>query len=70
MAEEISELGDLDKNEIDINNKAYKLINSYTHPNFFKISLNKEKKNIDILQVREMINFANKSTFKGIILWM
>ena len=55
----------LDKNEIDINNKSYKLINSYTHPNFFKISLNKEKKNIDILQVREMINFANKSTFNN-----
>ncbi len=50
---------------INLENKSYKLIMNNTHPNFFKIVLKKEKKNIDINQIREMINFANKSTFNS-----
>jgi len=44
-------------------NISYKLIQNSTHPNFFKIQLKKDKKYIDISQVREMKNFTNKSSF-------
>ena len=52
-------------NEMLINqyNRSYKLLLNNTHPNFFKVSLNSEKKSIDINQIREMILFINKSTF-------
>ena len=52
-------------NEMLINqsNRSYKLLFNNTHPNFFKVSLNSEKKSIDINQIREMILFINKSTF-------
>ena len=56
---------DLFENKINLLNKSHKLLISGSHPNFFKISLNSEKKYIDISQVREMINFANKSSFNN-----
>ncbi len=49
--------------KIDNSNKSFKLIQKNSHPNFFHIGLKDEKKNIDINQVREMYNFANKSSF-------
>ena len=52
-------------NEKTINkdNKSFILINNNTHPNFFLVDLLKEKKNIEISQTREMINYINKSSF-------
>ena len=44
-------------------NKSFILVNNKTHPNFFLVDLHKEKKNIEISQTREMINYINKSSF-------
>ena len=51
-------------NEKTINNenKSFILINNETHPNFFLVDLQKEKKSIEISQTREMINYINKSS--------
>ena len=53
----------LEKNLINENNNSFKLLLSNTHPNFFNISLNPDKKNIELSQVKNMINFTNKSSF-------
>ena len=53
------------KNEINPLNKSFKLIQKNSHPNFFKISLKEDKKNIEIGQIREMINFTNQSSFNN-----
>ena len=53
----------LEKNTINRDNNSYKLILNSSHPNFFSISLKPEKKNIEISQIKEMINFTNKSSF-------
>ena len=50
---------------INKENKSYKLVNNLCHPNFFKIEISKEKKNIDIAQIREMILFTNKSSLNN-----
>ena len=47
----------------DHKNENDKLIKSNTHPNIFKIFKKKDKKNIDISQIREMIQFQNHSSF-------
>ena len=54
-------------NDFSINpdNKSYKLIENQSHPNIFSIDLLDEKKSIDIAQIREMINYANKSSFNN-----
>ena len=46
---------------IDIN----KLINNNTHPNIYRIIKKNDKKNIDIDQIREMIQFQNRSSFNS-----
>ena len=56
---------DYTNKEINPLNKSYKMSENNIHPNFYKISLKSEKKNIDISQVREMINFINKSSFNN-----
>ena len=48
---------------INKNNKSFKLLQNNSHPNFYLIDLFNDKKNIDISQVREMINYTNKSSF-------
>ena len=48
---------------INKNNKSFKLLQNNSHPNFYLIDLINDKKNIDISQVREMINYTNKSSF-------
>lgn len=53
----------LDKNIINTNSKSFKLIKKNSHPNFYKISLSREKNSIDILQIREMIKFSQKTSF-------
>ena len=47
------------------NNKSFKLISNYSHPNFFLIDFKDEKKNIEINQIRDMITFSNKSSFNN-----
>ncbi len=53
------------KNIINTNNISYNHINNLTHPNFFFVHKHEDKKNIEIYQIREMINFLNKSTFNN-----
>ncbi len=48
---------------INKNNRSFILINNKTHPNFFLVNLKSDKKNIEISQTREMINYINKSSF-------
>lgn len=53
------------KNDFIINelNKSSKLINNNTHPNFYLIDVLKDKKNIEINQIRQLITYMNKSSF-------
>jgi DNA polymerase III subunit delta' len=44
-------------------NKSFKLMNNNTHPNFYSIDVLKDKKNIEINQIRELIIYLNKSSF-------
>jgi len=55
----------LKSKEISINNTSYKLINNQSHPNFYLIDIKDDKKNIEISQIRKMINYANKSAFNN-----
>ena len=54
---------DLKKNEFKLNNTLSKLISTNSHPNIFKIKKKKDKKIIDIDQIREMIQFTNQTSF-------
>ena len=56
---------DLENFSINKNNKTYKLLQNNSHPNFYLIDLLTEKKSIDVSQIREMINYTNKSTFNN-----
>ena len=56
---------DIDKLQINDSNKSFKLILNQTHPNFHLIDLLDEKKIIEISQIRNMINYANKSAFNN-----
>lgn len=53
------------KNDFIINelNKSSKLIINNTHPNFYLINVLKDKKNIEINQIRQLITYMNKSSF-------
>ena len=53
------------KNDFIINelNKSSKLMNNNTHPNFYLIDILKDKKNIEINQIRQLITYMNKSSF-------
>ena len=56
---------DVDKFNINKNNKSFKLIQNLSHPNFYLIDLIDEKKNIDVAQIRKMITHTNKSCFNN-----
>ena len=56
---------DIDKFNINTENRSYKLIQNHSHPNFYLIDLIDDKKNIDVAQVREMIVYTNKSSFNN-----
>jgi len=60
-----SEPYNLNKKEINYNNKSYKLLNENTHSNFFSLENQSNKKNVGIDDVRNMISFLNKSTFSN-----
>ena len=57
---------DIKLNEINIQNNSFKLVKNGTHPNFHLIDLIDDKKNIEISQIRNMINYANKSSFNNL----
>ena len=50
---------------INKNNKSYILFNNNSHPNIHIVSKKNGKKNIDISQIREMIQFQNNSSFNS-----
>jgi len=50
---------------INDENRSFKLILNKSHPNFHLIDLIDEKKNIEIEQIRNMINYTNKSSFNN-----
>ncbi len=54
-------------NKFKINdlNKSYKLILNNSHPNFHLIDVLPDKKIIEISQIRQMINYANKTAFNN-----
>ena len=56
---------DLENQTINENNSSFKLISKNAHPNFFLISNEDDKSNIQISKIREMINFTNKSSFNN-----
>ncbi len=49
---------------INENNISYKLLNANIHPNFFLIENNFQERDIKIEQVRNLINFLNKTSYK------
>lgn len=49
--------------EINLDNHSFKTIVNGSNTNFFLIDITPEKKNIDILQIRQLINNLNKSSF-------
>ncbi len=55
----------LQENIINSESLSFKFINNYSHPNFYFISKNDGKKNIEVDQIRQMINFLNKSSFNN-----
>ena len=48
--------------KVNLNNKTNKLILQNVHPNFYFISTNDNKKNIDISQIKNLKNFLNISS--------
>nr|MBC8308547.1 DNA polymerase III [Pelagibacterales bacterium] len=52
--------------EININNKSFKFIKNGMHPNFHLIDLISDKKNIEVSQIRKMIDYSNKSSFNNL----
>tara|TARA_Y100000996_G_scaffold325487_1_gene261572 strand:- start:1474 stop:2415 length:942 start_codon:yes stop_codon:yes gene_type:complete len=55
----------LKDNFINANNRSFKLLKNRSHPNIYSIDLIDDKKNIEISQIREMISYANKSSFNN-----
>ena len=56
---------DIKNLEINSLNKSFKLINQNCHPNFFLIENLTGKSSINIEQVRNMINYANKTAYNN-----
>ena len=57
---------DVNLNSIIKENKSFNLLLKNTHPNFFLITNEEDKKDINISKIREMINFTNKSSFNNL----
>ena len=53
--------------ELNVKNKSWILMQNYTHPNFILLQLNQNKKNIEIDQIRNLINFSQKKSFNDTI---
>ena len=55
----------IEKNIISIENYSFNLVSKNSHPNFFLISSDEGKTNIQVSKVREVIDFSNKTSFNG-----
>lgn len=55
----------LDNFEINEKNKSYKFFKKKIHPNIHLIKKKEEKKQIEVSQIREMIEFQNNSSFNN-----
>tara|TARA_B100001996_G_scaffold221562_1_gene170342 strand:- start:190 stop:1125 length:936 start_codon:yes stop_codon:yes gene_type:complete len=55
----------VEDNTILKDNYSYNLVKKNSHPNFFLVSSDEDKMNIQISKIREMISFSNKSSFNG-----
>ena len=53
---------DVDNLVVNSNNKSYILVNHNSHPNLYRIFLKPDKKNIEISEIRNLINFTNLSS--------
>ncbi len=51
--------------QINVKNRFFKLVKNNTSPNFYLIDIKKEKKNIEVGQIRELISFCNKSSINS-----
>ena len=49
--------------EISHQSRSFKLLQNFSHPDFYLINLKEDKRDIEISQVRKMINYTNKSSF-------
>ena len=60
-----NELNPYDSKNFRINylNKSFRLVNQNCHPNFFLIDIFDEKHSIDVKQIKNMINYANKTSY-------
>ncbi len=56
---------DILNNTINPNSISKNLLCNLSHPNFYFISKNEDKNNIEIDQIRNLINFINKSSFNN-----
>ena len=56
---------DIKNFQINDYNRSFNLVKKNSHPNFYLINVSSEKKVIEIDQIREMINYSNKSTFNN-----
>ena len=54
---------DFENFKINENNRSFKLVNNSSSSNLYLIDIKKDKKNIEINQIRELIDFCNKSSF-------
>ena len=63
----INDINKYNFQDFEINNlsKSSILIENNSHPNIFNIFKKNDKKNIEISQIREMIQFLNKSSFNN-----
>tara|TARA_B100001121_G_scaffold308975_1_gene334420 strand:- start:4871 stop:5797 length:927 start_codon:yes stop_codon:yes gene_type:complete len=53
----------VDDNTINTSSPSYNHVKNLSHPNFFYITKIDGKKNIEVDQIRNLINFINKSSF-------
>ncbi len=51
--------------KINTSNRSFNLVKRNSHPNFYLVSVDDSKKNIDINQIRNIITFCNKSSFNN-----
>ena len=56
---------DIENLKINENNTSYKLVKNNSSPNLYLIDLLKDKKNIEIDQIRELISFCNKTSLNN-----
>ena len=56
---------DVNKFKINAENLSYKLLSEKTHPNFFLVENTFLENDIKIEQIRNLLNFLNKTTYKN-----